>query len=60
MQENTEDEPKRITNEELRSFEGLEQVSDEEATEIIDSLGELAEILIEHYKLNPKKDEEYR
>ena len=51
------DEPKRISNEELRSVQGFENVTDEEATEIIDSLEELARILIEHYKLYPRKDE---
>ena len=30
------DEPKRITIDELRSFEGLDHLKDEEATEIID------------------------
>ncbi|MCG8323294.1 MAG: hypothetical protein MI921_27590 [Cytophagales bacterium] len=54
------DGPKRITIKEVRSVEGFENVTDEQAEEIIDRLEELACILIEHYKLYPKKDEESR
>ena len=45
------DEPKRITIDELRSLEGLDHLTDEEATEIIDSLEVFAEILIEHFRI---------
>lgn len=49
---------KRLTIEELRSFKGLENLSDEEALEAIEALEKLSVIMFELYQQHKAKQNE--
>ena len=49
---------KRLTNEELRSFTGMENLSDEKAEEVITTLERLSVLFFNLYQQKKEKQEE--